>query len=197
MMDDNTSQVLTITSTIGGEGKTTISSNLAGIISLTQKKVIILNLDMRKPTLHLKFNLPNNRGISSVLSGYQSLRDVIQPTANPYLDIISSGAVPPNPSELIHSSMMENVIEELKKIYDIVILDTPPSGLVTDAQLLMRMSDAVVYIIRSRYAKKEFLRNIDNLSTNSDIKGFSIILNDVDNKYGGHGYGYGYGYYED
>jgi len=197
MMDDSTSQVLTITSTIGGEGKTTISSNLAGIISLTQKKVIILNLDMRKPTLHLKFNLPNNRGISSVLSGYQSLRDVIQPTANPYLDIISSGAVPPNPSELIHSSMMENVIEELKKIYDIVILDTPPSGLVTDAQLLMRMSDAVVYIIRSRYAKKEFLRNIDNLSTNSDIKGFSIILNDVDDKHGGHGYGYGYGYYED
>jgi len=195
MMNDNSSKVLTVTSTVGGEGKTTISSNLAGIISLTQKKVIIMNLDMRKPTLHLKFNLPNNRGISSVLSGYQHLTDVIQETSNPYLDIISSGAVPPNPSELIHSPIMEEVIEELKKSYDIVILDTPPSGLVTDAQLLMRMSDSVIYVIRSKYAKKEFLKNIDHLAHQEDILGFSIILNDIDSS--GHGYGYGYGYYEE
>jgi capsular exopolysaccharide synthesis family protein len=194
MMNDNSSKVLTVTSTVGGEGKTTISSNLAGIISLTQKKVIIMNLDMRKPTLHLKFNLPNNRGISSVLSGYQHLGDVIQETSNPYLDIISSGAVPPNPSELIHSSLMEEVIEELKKSYDIVILDTPPSGLVTDAQLLMRMSDSVIYVVRAKYAKKEFLKNIDLLSHQEDISGFSIILNDIDSNNSGHGYGYGYGY---
>jgi capsular exopolysaccharide synthesis family protein len=194
MMDDNSSKVLTVTSTVGGEGKTTISSNLAGIISLTQKKVIIINLDMRKPTLHLKFNLPNNRGISSVLSGYQHLSDVIQETTNPYLDILSSGAVPPNPSELIHSKKMEEVIEELKKSYDIVILDTPPSGLVTDAQLLMRMSDSVIYVVRANYAKKDFLKNIDYLANEDDISGFSIILNDIDTKDSGHGYGYGYGY---
>jgi len=192
MMNDTSSKVLTITSTISGEGKTLISSNLAGIISLTKKKVILINLDMRKPTLHLKFNLPNNKGISSVLSGYESLKEVIQVTSNPYLDIISSGAIPPNPSELIHSKKMEEIIEELKKKYDIVMLDTPPSGLVTDAQLLMRMSDSVIYVIRANYAKQGFLKNIDILSRDKSISGFSIILNAVDDKDTGYGYGYGY-----
>jgi len=196
MIDDNSPKVLTITSTISGEGKTSIGSNLAGIISLTKKRVILVNLDMRKPTLHEKFNLPNNKGISSVLSGYQILEDVIQKTSNSYLDIISSGAIPPNPSELIHSKEMEEVIEKLKKKYDIVMLDTPPSGLVTDAQLLMRMSDAVIYVVRANYAKKEFLKNIDMLSRDKSISGFSIILNAVDNSNTAYGYGYG-GYYED
>ena len=191
---ESKSHVISITSTVGGEGKTTTCINLGGIMSMAGKKTVVLNLDMRKPTLHKKFALKNAKGMSTFLSGRASLHDVIQHTEYENLDVITSGPVPPNPSELIQSQLMEALLNNLREIYDVVILDTPPVGLVTDARTLMHFADTSIYVLRADYSKKDFLRNVEKLSK-EDIGGLGILLNDV--KTGTGGYGYGYGYYED
>ena len=195
------SHVIAITSTVGGEGKTTICINLGAIMSMAEKKTIILNLDMRKPTLHEKFGLNNIQGMSTLLSGSTSLGEVIQHTEYANLDVITSGPVPPNPSELIQTELMEMVLEKLKEIYDVIILDTPPVGLVTDARTLMHHADTSMYVLRAGYSKKTFLRSIKDLSSLKEIHGLSILLNDVKLAKDGYGYGYGYGssygYYEE
>ena len=152
---------------------------------------------MRKPTLHTKFDIPNNAGISGLLSHHAKLTDVIQHTSyNDVLDVITSGAVPPNPSELIQSEIMPAVLTKLREHYDVIILDTPPVGLVTDARVLMHLSDINLYVTRAEYSKKEYIRNIEKLSL-EDISRLGIILNDFKADSSGYGYGYGYGYYEE
>ncbi len=197
MTNKSETHTMAITSTVGEEGKTTICINLAAIMSMSGKKTVILNLDMRKPTLHQRFGLLNIYGMSNLLSGYVSLKEVIQNTQYENLDIISSGPIPPNPSELIQTEFMEKILNKLKELYDIIIIDTPPVGLVTDARTLMHYADTTLYIVRADYSKKDFLRNIKDLSLRDDVKGLSILLNDVNMNRGGYGYGYGYGYYEE
>ena len=187
-------QVVAVTSSIGGEGKTTICINLGGIISLAGKKVIILNLDMRKPTLHRKFGLSNSKGMSNLLSGHARLAEVIQHTVHENLDIISSGPIPPNPSELIGGEILPEAIRVLRKHYDVVLLDTPPIGLVTDARLVMRMADITAYILRAGFSRKPFFRNIEELYAAQGHKGMGVILNDFDPARHGYGYSYGYGH---
>lgn len=188
--------VIAITSTVGAEGKTTTCINLGGIMSMAGKKTVILNLDMRKPTLHQKFRLQNKKGMSTLLSGHTALGEVIQHTEYEHLDIITSGPVPPNPSELIQSVLMEKILEKLREVYDVIILDTPPIGLVTDARTLMHFADTSIYVLRVDYSKKSFLRSVEKLS-GEKIPGLSILLNDVKMNRGSYGYGYGYGYYEE
>ncbi|MCF6244080.1 MAG: polysaccharide biosynthesis tyrosine autokinase [Sulfurovum sp.] len=192
------SLVITTTSTISGEGKTTMSINLGAVMSLTGKRTIIVDLDMRKPQLHKQLQLSNLKGISSVLAKKEKLSDVIQHIHHAEyagLDFISSGPIPPNPSELIQSDMMARVIEELKSEYDIIFFDTPPVGLVTDALLVMPQSDISIYVLRARYSEKEFLKEIEQMKETHNIKGLGIVLNDI--KYEKSGYGYGHGYYEE
>lgn len=194
--DQEGSQVIVVTSTVGGEGKTTVSVNLAGIMSMTEKKTIILNLDMRKPTLHERFALPNREGMSTLLSKHATLHGVIQHTEYENLDVITSGPIPPNPSELIENEEMQKTLEALRKIYDIIILDTPPIGLVTDAKSLMHLADSTVYVTRYAYSKKEYFKTINALQEDK-IKGLGILLNALDQSkqtYGSYG---GYGYYEE
>ena len=187
---DNT-LVISITSMVGGEGKSTVSSNLAAILSLTGKKVIILNLDMRKPTLHKKFSLPNDKGMSNLLSGHASLEDVVQKTAHDGISIISSGPIPPNPSELIENNTLLDIITKLKSNYDIILFDTPPVGLVTDAMTLMKLSDITLFVLRARYSKKVFLEDISRIKEEHKIQGLSLLLNGIKT------YKDGYGYYEE
>lgn len=192
-------QVILLTSTVGQEGKTTIAVNLGAIMSLSKKRTIIINLDMRKPTLHERFDLPNQTGLSELLNERVELHDVIQETRYPYLDIIPSGAIPPNPSELIQSKKIFEVLEQLKHGYDMIILDTPPIGLVTDAKELMHHVDINIYIVRANYSKKEFLDNLKKFDFVEKVPHLGIVLNDVKPKKGNYGYysGYGYGYYEE
>ncbi len=192
------SLMITSTSTISGEGKTTISINLGAVMSLTGKKTIIVDLDMRKPQLHKRLQLSNLKGISSVLAKKEKLSDVIQHIQHAEyagLDFISSGPIPPNPSELIESDMMDQIIKELRAEYDIVFFDTPPVGLVTDALLILPKSDVSIYVVRAGYSEKEFLQNVERIVEEYDIKGLGIVLNDV--SYEKVGYGYGHGYYEE
>jgi len=188
------SHVIAVTSTISGEGKTTICVNLAAIMSIADKKTIIVNLDMRKPTLHEKFGLSNVQGMSTLLSHASSLGSVIQKTEYSNLDVITSGPIPPNPSELIQGDFIEKVIEKLREVYDVIVIDTPPIGLVTDARTLMHLADTSIYVLRAGYSKRGFLSTVRQLSAMKEIHGLSIVLNDVKADRHGYGYGYGYGY---
>jgi len=189
--------VISVTSTVGGEGKTTVSTNLAGIIAMTGKKTIVLNMDMRKPMLHKKFSLPNKQGMSTLLSKKAKLKDVIQHTEYQNLDVISSGPIPPNPSELASSEAVSEIIKLLKKSYDVIIMDTPPLGLVADAMPLMHMSNATLYVLRSGYSKKIYLEDIERILKEFEVSGFGLLLNDIKVTKNGYGYGYGSGYFED
>ena len=197
MEREKSAHIISVTSTIGGEGKTTVSMNLAAIMSMAEKKTILLNMDMRKPTLHERFGLENARGMSTLLSKHTALTDVIQHTKYDNLDVITSGPVPPNPSELIQGEFMVRVLEQLGEMYDVVIMDTPPIGLVTDARTLMHLSDTSIFVVRAEYSKKGFLKGIEKLYRHEEIKGLGILINDLKMEKNGYGYGYGYGYYEE
>jgi len=193
------SKLITLTSTVGGEGKTSTICELGKAIALSGKKVIILDLDMRKPTLHKKCKLFNNEGISSLLSENSILDNVIQKTKYTNLSVITSGRIPPNPTELIMSEALKPIIDTLLMKYDYVLLDSPPVGLVADAIMLMHISDISLFLVKANYSKKEFIRNINRITNDQDINP-GIILNSIDFTKGtGYGYGhiseYSSGYY--
>ena len=195
LVNHKKSKIILVTSTIGQEGKTTISVNLGAIISLRKKRTVIINIDMRKPTLHDRFNLPNKKGLSELLNGRVDLKSILQHTKYDNLDIISSGVVPPNPSELIQTKKMYKVLYTLKNMYDYIILDTPPIGLVTDAKELMLFADINIFIVRADYSKKEFLENLKKYDFLKYVKTLGIVLNDFNVKedhYGDYYYSYGY-----
>ena len=202
MLKDKSSKVISITSTISGEGKTVIAANLGVVFQITGKKVIILNFDLRKPTLHKVFDVPNTKGLSAYLSYQADINEIIKETTLDNLDIIPAGTIPPNPSELIISERSKELIDKLKKYYDYIIIDTPPIGIVTDARVLLSYSDLVLYILRVGVSKTDYLDNINVLYEQKDIKNLGVILNCVNKKEGyvnGYkfGYGGGYGYYEE
>lgn len=202
-------KVLAVTSTISGEGKTFVAINLAGIISYSGKRVIIIDLDMRKPKIHLGMGVENIRGMSTLLINKDNLENCIQKSSLENLDFITAGPIPPNPSELIISKRMLDILEDLKRQYDLILVDNPPVGLVTDGIAMIQLADYPIYIFRSDYSKKVFVQNVDRLINENKITRLSTILNGVDidrNKYGynygygygyGYGQGYGYGYYEE
>jgi tyrosine-protein kinase Etk/Wzc len=188
------SKVMAITSTISGEGKTFVAINLAGIIAYSGKKVIILDLDMRKPKIHLGFNVTNDKGMSTLLIGKEQISDCIKKSNLENLHFITAGPIPPNPSELIISDRMKQIIEELKHTYDMIIIDNPPVGLVTDGIAMLKCADYPVYVFRTDYSKRNFIQIVDRLYNENDIKKLSIVLNGIDADRRGYGYNYGYGY---
>jgi tyrosine-protein kinase Etk/Wzc len=191
------SRVISITSSVSGEGKTTIASKLAQIIAQSDKRVIVLDMDLRKASIHKEFDLANNIGMSNYLTHQNSLEEVIKKTNSKNVDVITTGVLPPNPSELILTNAMKKLLEELKESYDYIIMDTPPVGLVTDALILMNYSDITFTVVRANYTRKEFIRNLDRLSKEHSHNHVGMILNGVEigDKYGyGYGVSYGYGY---
>ena len=190
-------KTLMITSSVSGEGKTFCSLNIATVFALSEKKTVIVGLDLRKPKIFKDFNLTNEIGAVNYLIGQKSIDEIILKTQIPYLDVITSGPIPPNPSELIMGESMKEMLEELKKRYDYIILDTPPVGLVTDAVELSAFSDVTLYVARQNYTKKEMIHLLNNRVKRGELNNVSIILNGFQSKakYGtGYGYGYGYGY---
>ncbi len=194
----NGAKTLMLTSSVSGEGKTFCSINIATVFALSEKKTVILGLDLRKPKIFEDFNLDNNIGIVDYLVGTKTLSEVTQVTDIPYLDVITSGPIPPNPSELIMGESMKEFMEELKNKYDYIILDTPPVGLVTDAVELSVFADVTLYVMRQNFTKKEMVTMLNNRVKREELVNVSIVLNGFENKakYGyGNSYGYGYGAY--
>ncbi|HQK39243.1 MAG TPA: polysaccharide biosynthesis tyrosine autokinase [Flavobacterium alvei] len=190
-------KTLMITSSVSGEGKTFCSLNIATVFALSEKKTVIIGLDLRKPKLFDEFNLANDVGVVNYLIKQKTVDEIINSTHIPFLDVILSGPIPPNPAEMIMSDGMKELIDELKKKYDYIILDTPPVGLVSDALELAQYCDVTLYIVRQNFTKKDMITLLNNRVKRGELNNTSIILNGFQNKakYGaGYGYGYGYGY---
>jgi capsular exopolysaccharide synthesis family protein len=187
-------RIFSVSSSISGEGKTFVCLNLAGIIALSGKRVVLIDLDLRKPKIHFGFQVDNKEGMSNVLIGKSKLEDCIQKTSLNTLDFISAGATPPNPSELIMSEQMMQVLEKLKELYDIVVIDNPPIGLVSDGMSMMIKADCPIYIFKANYSKRNFALRLKELHDVQKISKINVILNAIKPNKRGYGYGYGYGY---
>ena len=197
-MLENGKNVILVTSTISGEGKSFISANLAISLSLLGKKVVIVGLDIRKPGLNTVFNIPKkDHGITQFLTNPAiNLMDLVQPSdINKNLFILPGGTVPPNPTELLARDGLEKAVETLKKNFDYVILDTAPVGMVTDTLLIGRVADLSVYVCRADYTRKAEFTLINELAENNKLLNLCIAINGVDLQKKKYGYYYGYGKY--
>ncbi len=195
IISNNSSNVLMITSSVPNEGKSFLSINLATTYAVTERKTLIIGLDLRNPQLHKEYNISNKIGLSTYLAGKTDYKDCILKTDIENLDVLPSGPIPPNPSELILRKKMSDLITELKNIYDFIIIDTPPILLTTDAVILLKYADAVVYTVRNYLTRKPMLNEINILYKDKNIENVSIVINDIkSNSFYGYSYGYGYIY---
>ncbi|OJV15901.1 MAG: capsular biosynthesis protein [Dyadobacter sp. 50-39] len=194
-LGDGNCRVIMLTSSIGGEGKSFVSINLAASLAYSDKRVLLIGLDLRKPTLHDRLGVPNRVGASNCLIGQGHYEDFIQSTGvHPKFDVLTSGPIPPNPSELLSNGRLPILIEELREKYDYILIDSPPYGLVTDSALIAEHVDATLYIVRFNYTILDHLKRIGELQRVKRFNNLSVIFNGVN--YGaGYGYGYGYGGY--
>jgi len=188
-------KIIAVSSTVSGEGKSFIAMNLGGVIALSRKKVILLDLDMRKP----KHDLPppfneNTKGISTILIRRNNWQECIIRTELELLDYMPSGPHPPNPSELLLNGDFDKLLADLKQEYDYIILDTPPVGLVTDGIMAMKHADLALYVFRVNYSRKDFLSNLQRIVNINKFSNITTLLNALpstgENRYG-------YGYYEE
>ncbi|MDE6821521.1 polysaccharide biosynthesis tyrosine autokinase [Bacteroides acidifaciens] len=197
-MLENGKNVILVTSTISGEGKSFISANLAISLSLLGKKVVIVGLDIRKPGLNKVFNISKKEhGITQFLTNPAiNLMDLVQSSdINKNLYILPGGTVPPNPTELLARDGLEKAIETLKQNFDYVILDTAPIGMVTDTLLIGRVADLSVYVCRADYTRKAEFTLINELAENNKLPNLCIAINGLDLQKKKYGYYYGYGKY--
>ncbi len=153
LANEKKSKIICITSEVAGEGKSFVAVNLSSTLALIDKKVVLIAADLRRSKLHKTFQLPNDLGLSNYLAHQCTETDIIHHSKHKNLDFIASGPVPPNPSELLHSARMKELIEKLKETYDIIMIDTAPIGLVSDAIPLIRISDINLFVIRSGKSK--------------------------------------------
>jgi len=197
MVPDKKKKVISVTSTIGSEGKTFISTNLAALLAMAGKKTVVVDLDLRKPKIHLAFDQKeNNIGVSSILIGKESIKSCVVSSSISGLSFIPAGPIPPNPSELILRDEFDKLIEELRKNYDVVILDTPPVGLVTDGLLAMQKADLPIYVLKADFSKQSFVQNINRVLATGQFNNLSLILNATTASGSGYGYGKKSTYYE-
>jgi capsular exopolysaccharide synthesis family protein len=191
--------VIQLTSTIGSEGKSFCSINLATSLAHGGLRTIVVGLDLRKPRLAELFDVSNSIGSSSVLAGIESLDKAIMHSKIDKLDILVGGPIPPNPSELLMSDKLGSLIEELRTRYHYVILDCPPIGLVTDSLIISKHADTTMYLTRQGVTKSKGLAYINDLYASKKLTSVSILFNDVKRTPFGYGYGagftYGYGSY--
>lgn len=193
-------KTIAISSSISGEGKTFVALNLAGIIAMSGKKTVILDLDLRKPKVHLGFDADNTYGMSSLIVGQCTLEQCLQHSSLEGFDFITAGPIPPNPSELLLSDAYQDIIKKLKSIYDVIIIDNPPVGLVSDGIRNLTESDIPIYIFKSHYSKRNFADRVKELFEMQQLTKLNVILNGISTAKGsvyGYGYGYGYGYMEE
>jgi tyrosine-protein kinase Etk/Wzc len=190
-------RVTLFTSSIGSEGKSFVSSNLAVTLAYASRKTIILEMDLRKPKISGVFNLsPEHPGISDFLvETHNDLSKLIQPSGIPGLDVFGCGPIQPNPSELLEKSRLDLLINTLKETYDDIIIDTPPIHLVTDAYIIARVANASVYMIRQGHTLKDELEFINEVDTANRFPKFTLVFNGIKRDQFNYGYGYSNSYY--
>ncbi|RAI79927.1 capsular biosynthesis protein [Macrococcoides goetzii] len=179
-----------VTSSEQGEGKSTISANLAASFAQAGYKTLLIDADLRKPTQHKIFEQMNVKGLSNLIAGQVAIEETIKPEVQPGLDLLTSGPVPPNPAELLGSLAMEDLLINLSEIYDLVLLDTPPVLAVADSQILGNLVDGSLLVVNSRLTHREKVADAKNQLDKSSSKTLGIVLNDLDKKDDGDYYYY-------
>ena len=189
-------KIIMLTSTISGEGKTFVSINLALSFALIEKKILVVGLDIRNPRLGDYLKIPSGKGVTNYLIDTDlSVADIVQQSdLHPNLDIIQAGPIPPNPNELLMNHRMNEFFSEIRDLYDYIILDTAPVGLVSDTFLLNKFADINLYVVRIGVAKKESVRYMNSIKESKKLKNLYAVANDIDLKEKNGGYGYGYGH---
>ncbi|MFD0713728.1 CpsD/CapB family tyrosine-protein kinase [Paenibacillus sp. GCM10027626] len=152
---DHKLHVLMVTSANPREGKTTTINNLAVAYAQSEKSVLLIDADLRKPTAHQTFKLSNRCGLTNVLTGQAQVDEAIKETSNSFLHVMTSGPIPPNPSELLGSKKMDQIIEELSNRFDLLLIDTPPVLAVSDAQIMATRCDGVLLVVNARSVKRQ------------------------------------------
>lgn len=186
-------KTLAVTSCTPNEGKSITVANLAVVLTQAGKSVLLLDCDMRNPTVHKNFNLSNKVGLSSCISMGTALSDAVQKTSIEGLYALTGGVIPPNPSELLGSEQMKNVLQRAKEQYDYVLIDTPPVMPVTDALIVSRFVDGMILVIASAEVKVEMARDVKNQLVNAGANILGVVLNKVRSEHYGYGYYYYYG----
>ena len=188
-------KVIMFTSMNPAAGKTFVSTNLAASLILMKKKVVLVDLDIRKGTLAKNVGY-SGKGATNYLSGsVDSVKEVVAKNQIVEgLDVLFAGPVPPNPAELLLSHKLDDMIEELKSIYDYVIVDNVPAGVVADAPIVNRVADLTIYVVRSGVLDRRQLPELERLYKSGQFKNLALVLNGVKYRSMGYGYGYGYGY---
>ncbi len=188
-------RVVMFTSTMPGEGKSFVSRNFAVTLAMTNKKVVLLDMDLRKRTLSKTLDLTTKNGVSTWLSGKNnSVSELVQSSnIHAMFDIISAGIVPPNPSELLMSDRLPVLVEELKKQYDYIILDCVPALVVADSSIIGRVADLTIYVIRNGMLDRRYLPELEKLYRENKFKNLTVVINGVEMESKKYGYGYGYG----
>lgn len=178
---DDEYRAIVVTSSVPGEGKSTTSGNLALSLAQSGNKVLLVDCDMRKPSIHKKFKISNMSGTAELLLRKESFEDVAN-CYNENLTIITAGKIPPNPSEMLSSRAMTAFIKEMKKEFKYIILDTPPLQAVTDAQVLSTKVDGVLLVVRAGSTKRDAVLNSVDLIKKVQGKVIGTVLNGVENK---------------
>jgi capsular exopolysaccharide synthesis family protein len=187
---DKEIRTIVVTSAEMAEGKSTVAGNIAMSFAQSEKKVILVDCDLRKPSVHKNLKSSNLIGLSEVLIGKVDLKKAIQ-KRNDYFYFLTSGKIPPNPSEMLASSAMTNLIVKLKEEYEIIILDTAPLKAVTDAQVLSTKVDGTVVVVRATITKRESVIEAKNLLDKVGANIIGTVLNAVENPRGKYYYYYG------
>jgi len=184
-----------ITSTIGSEGKTFVALNLANALTLINKKVLLVGADIRKPKISKYLNIKPTSGLTNYLIDHDlDVADVLTNSNESKLDVIASGPIPPNPSELLTNGRFEEVLAYGRKHYDYVIVDTAPVNIVTDTLLLGHLADLFIYVVRANYLDKRLLSVPKKMFENKRLPNMAVLINDTNYEKKGYGYGYSYGY---
>jgi capsular exopolysaccharide synthesis family protein len=179
---DNELKTILITSSGPSEGKSSTTGNMAVVFAEQGKKVLLIDGDLRKPTLHYTFRIDNRKGLSSILIGENTLEDAVVASEVSNLDLLSCGPIPPNPSELLGSKAMKRLLEAASHNYDLIIIDTPPVLAVTDAQILANLCDGVIMVVRSKKTEYEAAQKARDLLEPAHAKLLGVVVNDREQK---------------
>lgn len=195
ILSDPDKKVITVTSTVSGEGKTFITTNLACTFAMIDKKVLLVGLDVRNPSLASYIGLEKKQGVTSYLAMGGDIDQLIEKsTLSPNLDIIQAGIIPPNPNELLNKKELDDLFLELRKRYDYILIDTAPVGIISDTFLVNRVSDITLYVTREGSTKKGSITYLNDLFENNRLTNLYVVLNDTDIDKKRYGYNYYYGY---
>ena len=191
---DKAMKTIVFTSTAQDEGKSTVVANLGIVMAQAGQKVVIMDCDFRNPTQHRLFKL-QNKGLSNCIATGKDVLEIVQSSGTPGLDILTSGPVAPNPSEILASNRMKTVIDELKEKYDYVLIDTPPVLPVTDSSVIGSIADGTILLTAWNQITPSMAKEAKTRLEQAGAKILGVVLNKVEVASKGYGYGYGYGYY--